>query len=86
MATLMHLYLTVQDGERVVASRTLHGPGRQGGASFRLPRPEVWGSTFNRLRQRSDLTAARVDAESEMVAGLRGRPALSLNERAGGIP
>jgi hypothetical protein len=76
-----HLYLTVHDGERVVASRTLRGPGREDRARFRLPtppaRPEVWGSTFNRLRQRSELTAAPVDAESEMVAGLRGIAAQS---------
>jgi hypothetical protein len=85
-----HLYLTVHDGKRVVASRTLRGPEQKGRARFRLPRPparpEVWGSTFNRLRQRSELATARADAESETIAGRRASPALALDRRAGGLP
>jgi hypothetical protein len=54
-----HLYLTVHDGERVIASRALHSPAAEGTAVLVLPqgaKPDtVWASTFNRLRQRSEL-------------------------------
>jgi hypothetical protein len=54
-----HVYLTVHDGERVIASRILRRPPKSGRAVLRLiqePRqPVVWGSSFNRVRQRSDL-------------------------------
>jgi Vacuolar protein sorting-associated protein 62 len=54
-----HLYLTVHDGERVVASRTVRCAGEGGQEIIRLDgelhEPAVCGSTFNRLRQRSDV-------------------------------
>ena len=57
-----HLYLTVHDGERVIASRAVRHAEASGTEIFRLARMpaslEVWGSTFNRVRQRSDLTKA----------------------------
>ena len=57
-----HLYLTVHDGERVIASRAVRTAGDAGTEIFRLtgpPRePRIWGSTFNRVRQRSDLAEA----------------------------
>ena len=55
-----HLYLSVHDGERVIASRTVRCSGDSGTEILRLTEepvePEVWGSTFNRVRQRSELT------------------------------
>ena len=57
-----HLYLTAHDGERVLASRTVRGAGAEGDEVLRLAfepaEPAVWGSTYNALRQRSDLTRA----------------------------
>jgi hypothetical protein len=57
-----HLYLTVHDGERVIASRVVRDAGDSGAEILRLPHvpasPEVWGSTFNGVRQRSDLMKA----------------------------
>jgi hypothetical protein len=57
-----HLYLTVHDGERVIASRSVRYAGDSGSEVLRLsqvPRSlEVWGSTWNRVRQRSDLAEA----------------------------
>jgi hypothetical protein len=57
-----HLYLTVHDEERVIASRILRQPPQSGRAALRLAQepsaPAVWGSTFNRARQRSDLARA----------------------------
>jgi hypothetical protein len=57
-----HLYLTVHDGELVIASRRLRRPQASGKVVIRLAqapqRPEVWGSSFNRVRQRSDLARA----------------------------
>ena len=57
-----HLYLSVHDGERVLATRAVRCSGDSGTEILRLteePRsPEVWGSTFNKVRQRSDLTRA----------------------------
>jgi len=57
-----HLYLTVHDGERVIASRAVRCAGDAGTETFRLteaPRSaQVWGSTFNRVRQRSKLAQA----------------------------
>jgi hypothetical protein len=59
-----HLYLTVHDGERVIASRAVRYEGDSGTEIFRLASPPacvvVLGSTFNRVRQRSDLAEARV--------------------------
>jgi hypothetical protein len=53
-----HLYLTVHDGERVIASRRVRNAEDGDRAIFRLPEVpaplEVWGSTFNGVRQRSD--------------------------------
>jgi hypothetical protein len=57
-----HLYLTVHDGERVIASRAVRYDGDSGSEIFRLydvpASPEVWGCTFNGVRQRSDLARA----------------------------
>ena len=57
-----HLYLTVHNGERVIASRAVRYGGDSGTEIFRLSQTpaalEVWGSTFNRVRQRSDLAEA----------------------------
>jgi hypothetical protein len=59
-----HLYLTVHDGDRVIASRTVRGADPSGAEVLRLPSvpaaPAVWGSTFNGLRQRSDLSRAEL--------------------------
>ena len=67
-----HLHLTLHDGDRVVASRTLRRPAKRDRAKLRLPRPvgrlEVWGSTFNRLRQRSELGTARAHVEASQAA------------------
>lgn len=57
-----HLYLTVHDGDRVIASRALRRPAEAGRAVVLLPPGAepgaVWASTFNRLRQRSELARA----------------------------
>jgi hypothetical protein len=57
-----HLHLTVHDGDRVVAGRTVRRAARRGTEVLRLPfapgDPAVWGSAFNALRQRSDLARA----------------------------
>jgi len=57
-----HVYLTVHDGERVIASRAVRYEGDSGTETFRLSHAPaslvVWGSTFNRVRQRSDLAEA----------------------------
>jgi len=57
-----HLYLTVHEGERVIASRVVRYHGDQGTEVFRLAEQpasiEVLGTTFNRVRQRSDLAEA----------------------------
>lgn len=59
-----HLYLTVHQGERVIASRTLRRPPREGRSVILIPggaAPDaVWASAFNRLRQRSDLARAGI--------------------------
>ena len=66
-----HLLLTVHDGERVVASRAVRCAGDAGSEIFRLSAapssPQVWGSTFNRVRQRSDLAEAALSG----AAGVR---------------
>jgi hypothetical protein len=57
-----HLYLTVHDGERVIASRAVRYSGDSGTEILRLSREpgslDVLGTTFNRVRQRSDLAEA----------------------------
>jgi hypothetical protein len=57
-----HLYLTVHEGERVIASRIVRSAKSSGTEVLRLPSEtadvEVCGSTWNRLRQRSDLATA----------------------------
>jgi hypothetical protein len=57
-----HLYLTVHDGERVIASRAVRYAGESGTEIMRLSQEpaslEVLGTTFNRVRQRSDLAQA----------------------------
>ena len=57
-----HLYLTVHDGGRVIASRVVRYGGDSGTEILRLSHVpaslEVCGSTFNRVRQRSDLAEA----------------------------
>ena len=59
-----HLYLTAHDGDRLLASRTVRRADDEGTEVLRLPftpsAPAVWGSTFNALRQRSDLTEAAI--------------------------
>jgi hypothetical protein len=54
-----HLYLTIHDGERVIASRTVREAAPSGRETLLLPYtpedPTLWASTFNRVRQRSDL-------------------------------
>ncbi len=59
-----HLHLTVHDGERVLANRTVRNAPREGTERLRLsvaPQdPAVWGTTFNGVRQRSDLTEAEL--------------------------
>jgi hypothetical protein len=54
--------LTVLEGERVIASRTARYAGESGTEILRLSHApasfEVWGSTWNRVRQRSDLVEA----------------------------
>jgi hypothetical protein len=54
-----HLFLTVHDGDRVVASRVVRDAPASGHELVRLPygpdRFAVWATSFNRLRQRSDL-------------------------------
>jgi hypothetical protein len=62
MRRARHLYLTVHDGERVIASRVVRGALEEGSEVVLLPydleRSTVWGSAFNRLRQRSELARA----------------------------
>jgi len=57
-----HLYLTVHEGERVIASRAVRYAGDSGTEILRLSHVpesvEVLGSTWNRMRQRSDLAEA----------------------------
>jgi hypothetical protein len=58
-----HLHLSVHDGDRVVASRTVPcAAGKPKPQVFRLPEapsdPRVFGTTWNRLRQRSELKPA----------------------------
>ncbi len=57
-----HLYLTVHDGERVIASRAVRAAGDSGTEILRPSQAPsalaVLGSTFNRVRQRSDLAEA----------------------------
>ena len=56
-----HLYLTVHDGDYVIASRPVRKPGREGHETLVLSghpgAVTVYASAFNRLRQRSDLTS-----------------------------
>lgn len=60
-----HLYLTVHDGERVIASRAARYTGDSGTEILRLTHEpgslEVVGTTFNRVRQRSDPTEITVE-------------------------
>ena len=62
-----HLYLTVHDGKRVVSSRTVRCAGDGGEEIIRLEgvpgEPVVCGSTFNRLRQRSEVADTVVARE-----------------------
>jgi hypothetical protein len=57
-----HLYLTVHEGERVIASRAVRYAGDSGTEILRLSHVpesvEVLGTTWNRVRQRSDLAEA----------------------------
>jgi hypothetical protein len=59
-----HLYLTVHDGERVIASRAVRYSGESGSEILRLTADpgslDVVGTTFNRVRQRSDPTEVTV--------------------------
>ena len=59
-----HIYITVHDGEDVVASRALQAREQAGSETLRVPayaaveNLTVWASAFNRLRQRSTLACA----------------------------
>ena len=60
-----HLHLTLHDGDRVVASRTVRcAAGPPEPQVFRLLEepgdPMVFGTTWNRLRQRSGLKQAKL--------------------------
>lgn len=63
-----HLYLTVHDDERVIASRAVQNAKTDGTEVLLLPhvpeRPELSAGSFGRLRQRSDLA----HAEGELAA------------------
>ena len=56
-----HLYLTVHDGDYVIASRPVRNPGSEGHETLVLTghpgAVTVYASAFNRLRQRSELTS-----------------------------
>jgi microsomal dipeptidase-like Zn-dependent dipeptidase len=60
-----HLYITVNDGERVVASRIIKNAERDGATTMLLPEGQradgVIASAFNFVRQRSDLARARIE-------------------------
>lgn len=64
-----HLYLTVHDGERVIASRAVRCAGESGTEILRLSREpaslDVLGTTFNRVRQRSDPTEITVEPAAD---------------------
>ena len=62
-----HLYITVHDGDDVLASRTLKRPAAEDSASLGLAglAPDgaeltVWASSFNFFRQRSNIAETRV--------------------------
>jgi hypothetical protein len=62
-----HIYITVHDGDDVLASRTLKRPAPEDSASLGLAglAPEgaeltVWASSFNFFRQRSNIAETRV--------------------------
>ena len=64
-----HLYLTVHDGERVIASRAVRYAGESGTEILRLTHEpvslDVLGTTFNRVRQRSDPTELTVEPAAD---------------------
>jgi hypothetical protein len=66
-----HLYLTINEGDRVIASRIVQNATEEGSEVVLLPHDArqvtVWGTSFNRVRQRSDL--ARADASTEGGGG-----------------
>jgi|GEM_PF-3111731 len=66
-----HLYLTINEGDRVIASRIVRHAADEGSEVVLLPyhaqQVIVWGTAFNRIRQRSDL--ARADASTERGNG-----------------
>lgn len=59
-----HLYLTVNDGDRVLERRTVRRPAADGVEALIVPgapeRLTVWASAFNGLRQRSSLACTDV--------------------------
>jgi hypothetical protein len=64
-----HVYLTVHDGERVIASRAVRYAGESGTEILRLTHEpgslDVLGTTFNRVRQRSDPTEITVEPAAD---------------------
>lgn len=60
-----HLYLTVNDGDRVLERRAVRRPAAEGVEVLIVPeapaRLTVWASAFNGVRQRSSLVCADVD-------------------------
>jgi microsomal dipeptidase-like Zn-dependent dipeptidase len=82
-----HLYFTIHDGDRVVASRIVKRADGYGATTVLLPEDQsadhVIVSAFNILRQRSDLTRAHIEyAPLAPVADLHAHYAMHLVPRA----
>ena len=81
-----HLYITAHDGERVIGSRTVRCAGDRGTEILRLTYEPgslaVWGSTYNKVRQRSDLA----QADLAVIVDLHAHYAMHLVPRDQGTP
>ena len=79
-----HLYITVHDGERVIAAGRAERAGDHGTEILRLTgEPEalaVWGSTYNRVRQRSDLAPRRTSHDRRPARPLPDAPRAARRE------
>ena len=78
-----HLYITLHEGDRVVASRIIKSAEGYGETVMPMPRGEeadrVIASAFNVLRQRSDLARARIERRRPIpVADLHAHYAMHL--------
>jgi microsomal dipeptidase-like Zn-dependent dipeptidase len=78
-----HLYITLHDGDRVVASRIIKSAEGYGETVMPVPQGEepdrVIASAFNVLRQRSDLARARIERRAPApVADLHAHYAMHL--------